>query len=108
MSENYNSENVLGIKNKKDSQNHFIRSGFTVNNSEMLRNADISACSPDELVDLRCVRVNCKMPLKRRTGDFTAQVGNPYLFKVDDIIVKVEFGRGKDFSEMLTDIILAG
>lgn len=71
-------------------------------------NADIFACDANEIVDLRNVEVNRTAPLKRRTDDFIAQVGNPYLFKVDDIIVKVEFGNGKDFSGILTDIILAG
>lgn len=75
---------------------------------KMLRNADISACNVNEIVDLRNVKVDRKTPLKRRTGDFVVQVVNPYLFKVDDIVVKVEFGDGKDFSEILTDIILAG
>ncbi len=108
MPGNYNSKKVFGIENKKDSQNHSVRSDFTVNNSEMLRDADISVCNAEELIDLRNVRVNKKIPLKRRTSDFVAQVGNPYLFKVDDIVVKVEFGGGKDFSEILADIILAG
>jgi len=75
---------------------------------KMLRNADISTCNADELVDLRNVTTNRKTPLNRRADDFIAQVGNPYLFKVDDVVVKVEFGDGKDFSEILTDVILAG
>ncbi len=75
---------------------------------EMLRNADISVCNADELVDLKSIKINRKTALKRRTDDFIAQVGNPYLFKVDDIVVKVEFGGGKDFSEILTDAIFAG
>lgn len=79
-----------------------------MNSCETLRNADISACNPDELVDLRSVRVSGITPLNHRTGDFIAQVGNPYLFKVDDVVVKVEFVGEKDFPEILTDAILAG
>lgn len=75
---------------------------------ETLRNADILTCNADELVDLKTVETNRKKPLGRRTDDFIAQVGNPYLFRVDDVVVKVEFGDGKDFSEILTDVILAG
>ena len=74
----------------------------------MLRNADVSVCKADELVDLRSVEVNRKAPLNRRAIDFIAQVGNPYLFKVDGVAVKVEFGGGRDFSKMLTEVILAG
>ncbi len=79
-----------------------------MNNLKYLRSADILTCNADELIDLRSVKTNRKMPLNRRADDFIAQVGNPYLFKVDDIVVKVEFGDGKDFSEILTDVILAG
>ncbi len=79
-----------------------------MNDIEMLRNADVSACNAEELIDLRNVKVNRKMPLNRRTSDFIAQSGNPYLFRVDDVVVKIAFGNGKDFSEILTDAILAG
>ena len=79
-----------------------------MNDIKALRNADISACNTDELVDLKDVEINLKTPLSRRTVDFIAKVGNPYLFKVDDVVVKVEFGDGKDFPEILTDVILAG
>lgn len=78
------------------------------NDLKTLGNADVSVCNADEIVDLRNVKVNRKMPLKRRTDDFIAKVGNPYLFKVDGIVVKVEFGDGKEFSGILTDVIIAG
>ena len=58
---------------------------------KMLRNADILTCNADELVDLRNVEVNRNAPLKRRTSDFIAQVGNPYLFKVDGLVVKASY-----------------
>ena len=107
MPHNLKTINVTGIKNEKFSKNHFVRSDL-VNDLKCLRNADISACNADELVDLRNVKVNPKTSLNLRTDDFIAQVGNPYLFRVDDVVVKVEFGDGKDFSEILTDVILAG
>ena len=108
MFHNFKIIGVKRIKNGKITQNHFVRSDLTVNDLKYLRNADISACNADELVDLRNVEVNPKASLNRRTDDFVAQVGNPYLFRVNDVVVKVEFGDGKDFSEMLTDVIVAG
>ena len=108
MAQNYTFSDVNGITENKLSKNHSVRSDNAVNNLKMLRNADVSACNTDELIDLRNVKTNRKMPLNRRADDFIEKVGNPYLFKVDDIVVKVEFGNGKDFSEILTDVILAG
>lgn len=105
---NYNSSNVQRITENKLSQNHSVRSDEPMNNLNTFRNADIAVCNADELVDLRNIKTNRKAPLKRRTDDFIAQVGNPYLFKVNDVVVKVEFGGGKEFSEVLADAILAG
>ncbi|MBQ7121148.1 MAG: hypothetical protein IJO03_02680 [Clostridia bacterium] len=79
-----------------------------MNGIEKLRNADVSICNADKLVDLRCVEVNRQMPLNGRAGNFIVQTGNPYLFKVDDVIVKIVFSDGKNFSEILTDIIVSG
>ena len=109
MPDNHNSKNVFGIENGKISKNQFVRSDEAVNDlMNTFRNADVLSCNADELVDLRSVKTNRKKPLSSRTNDFIAQVGNPYLFRVDDVVVKVEFGNGKDFSEILTDVILAG
>lgn len=74
---------------------------------KMLRNVDILSCNADDLVELTSTQVNRNATLKQRTSDFIARVGNPYFFKVYDTIVKVEFGDGKDFSEMLADVINA-
>lgn len=109
MPDNYNSKNVFGIGNEKNPKNHSVRSDEAVNDlMKTFRNADILTCNADELVDLKTVETNRKKPLSSRANDFIAQVGNPYLFRVDDVVVKVEFGNGKDFSEILTDVILAG
>lgn len=104
---NYSSS-IRRITENKSPKNHSVRSDTMLNNLKALRNADISTCNADELIDLRSVKTNRKMPLNRRADDFIAQVGNPYLFKVDDVVVKVEFGDGKCFSEILTDVMVAG
>lgn len=72
------------------------------------RNADITECCADELVDLKNVRIDRSKSAVQRAESFVKQVHNPYLFKVGETVVKVAFGDGKDFSEMLTDVILAG
>lgn len=104
MTEVYNQ----GIRSIRTVKNHSVRSDLTVTDLKALRNADISARNIDELVDLRNVDIKRNLPLGQRADDFIEQVGNPYLFRVDDIVVKVEFGDGKEFSEILTNVILAG
>ena len=98
---------ISRIRRGKLSKNHSVRSDL-MSDLKKLSNADVSDCDIDELVDLRSIDIKRNLPLERRADDFMAQVGNPYLFRVDDVVVKVEFGDGKDFSEILTDVILAG
>lgn len=107
MTNSYNSSNNNSITKKKSAQNHSVRSD-AMKKLEALRNADILTCNADELVDLRNVASNRKAPLKRRTDDYIEQVGNPYLFKVGDTVVKIEFGGEKDFSEIFKNVIAAG
>ena len=98
---------ISRIRRGKLSKNHSVRSDL-MSDLKKLSNADVSDCDIDELVDLRSIDIKRNLPLERRADDFMAQVGNPYLFRVDDVVVKVEFGDGNDFSEILTDVILAG
>lgn len=73
-----------------------------------LKEAEISACDADTLIDLRDIKIDTQKPIAERAEDFIEQVHNPYLFKIGDIIVKVDYGNGKDFFEMLVDLLLAG
>ena len=60
-----------------------------------MRNMDIEAWDTDQLGDLRSVSIDRSLPVPERMSSFVEQVKNPYLFKVDDITVKVEFSSGK-------------
>lgn len=58
---------------------------------EQQRNSDIMSCDPDLLVDLREVQIDTALPVQKRMERFLRQVGNPYLFKVDGIVVKASY-----------------
>ena len=72
-----------------------------------LKNADIEQCEPDQLVDLRFVSIDKSLPVPERMRSFVKQIKNPYLFKVDDITVKVEFSSGKSLEDSLLTFLLA-
>ena len=74
---------------------------------ERLKNMDIEQCEPDQLVDLRSVSIDKNLPAPERMRSFVKQIKNPYLFKVDDITVKVEFSSGKSFEDSLLSFLLA-
>ena len=58
---------------------------------EQQRNSDIMACDPNLLVDLQDVHIDTALPVQKRMERFIQQVGNPYLFKVDGIVVKASY-----------------
>ena len=72
-----------------------------------LKHMDIEQCEPDQLVDLRSVSIDKSRPVSERMRSFVKQIKNPYLFKVDDIAVKVEFSSGKSLEDSLLSVLLA-
>ena len=74
---------------------------------EYLKSMDIEQSVPDQLVDLRSVSIDKSLPVPERMISFFQQIKNPYLFKVDDITVKVEFSSGKSLEDSLLSFLLA-
>ena len=72
-----------------------------------LKHIDIEQYEPDQLVDLRSVSIDKSLPVPERMSAFVKQVKNPYLFRVDDITVKVEFSSGKKLEDALLSFLLA-
>ena len=72
-----------------------------------LKNMDIERCEPDQLVDLRSVSIDKSLPVPERMNFFIKQIRNPYLFRVDDITVKLEFSPGKSLEDSLRSFLLA-
>lgn len=58
---------------------------------ENFKSFDIGDVKLDELVDIRTVKIDTTRPVLERILSFMAQIRNPYLFKVGNTPVKVEF-----------------
>lgn len=43
------------------------------------------------LVDIRDVRVDVSAPVKERMRSYVEQIGNPYLFRMGDVVVRVSY-----------------
>lgn len=77
----------------------------------MLSKSDLQAlskqnplsCDVDSLVDLRDISIDTGKPVADRVCDFIEQVKNPYLFKVGDITIKVNYRNGRT----ITDAVIA-
>ena len=60
------------------------------------------------LTELKGISVDTSQPTANRMISFAKQIKNPYLFKVGEIAVKVEYGEGNNLSDALVDILNAG
>lgn len=67
--------------------------------------ADILTCDPCWLTDLKGVSIPTGVPLPQRTEQYLEQVGNPYLFRVDKLIVKVSFTGNQNLSSALARLM---
>ena len=74
---------------------------------ECLKSLDIGDVKLEDLVDIRTVHIDTSKPVLERILSFMAQIKNPYLFKVGDTPVKVEFNDdGPSLQEALEQFIL--
>lgn len=67
------------------------------------RAADFS--SYDNFTDLREIQIDESKKVPERVENFLEQVKNPYLFKVGDVFVKVNYKDGKDLSDSLITLL---
>lgn len=66
----------------------------------------VSGCELTALKDIQHILVTHTNTLERLIS-FTNQVQNPYLFRVGDTAVKVEYGGGKSFGEAMANLLSA-
>lgn len=55
------------------------------------READVQTCDPQTLVDLREIRIDTTRSRSERVDAFLRQIRNPYLFKVEGLVVKAVY-----------------
>ena len=76
---------------------------------ERMSEVDIRTCNPDELVDLRSVHIDTSKPVLERMADFIVQIKNPYVFKVGDVCVKINYCKKEGaptFQELFQKFLL--
>lgn len=61
---------------------------------QRMRDVDIRHVDESKLHDLQKVRIKKELPIPERVADFISQIGNPYCFKVGDMVVKLKFQEG--------------
>lgn len=81
---------------------------FLLNTQELdiLKNVDVRNVALDDLIDIRNVNIDSSKCVEERIIDFIRQIKNPYVFKVDDVAVKVNFNEnGPTFQEKFQNFL---
>ncbi len=56
-----------------------------------MKQTDIKNVEPDTLVDISKIEIDMKKPVSSRVEDYIQKVGNPFLVKVGEYIVKIGY-----------------
>lgn len=99
-----NNSNSKKNKISSNSNNNKERLGENLLNMkelEELRTQTVADCNKSELVDLKDIKINRKKSKSNRMLDYIKKIKNPYLFKVGDMAVKIEYVGEKTISEAL-------
>lgn len=77
------------------------------NQLKKLRSAAFPACDISGLIDIRKVKIADAQSKANKVINYIDRVGNPYIFRVGDIAVKIEFEDSRDFSEAFVNSLCA-
>ncbi len=64
---------------------------LTMEKINAMQNVDIRTVNPEDLRDIRDVKVNSDLPKHERILDFIRQIGNPYCYRHGKYVVKVSY-----------------
>ena len=69
-------------------------------------NLDIMTCDFSSLVNLKDINIDTSLSSMQRMHSFISQIKNPYIFRVDDVIVKVNYSNKIDIHDALASAFL--
>lgn len=70
------------------------------------KNIKINETNIDDVDELSEIKINRKKSKEEKILDFISKTKNPYIFKVNDKLVKIEFNdNGTNAEEAITNII---
>lgn len=78
---------------------------FGTNELEQCSKTKLERSDISELIDLQSIQIDTSKPVAERIPEFLEQVRNPYLFKVGDVAMKVNYGDGKAFSDAIAALL---
>ena len=73
---------------------------------EKYKDCDLNTINPDDIPDIKNIKIDKRKSKEERILDFLSQVENPYVFKINGHLVKIGFtDNGKTAEECLTNVL---
>ena len=73
---------------------------------EKYKDYDLNTINPDDIPDIKSIKIDKRKPKEERILDFLSQVENPYVFKVNGHLVQIGFtNNGKTAEDCLTNVL---
>lgn len=73
---------------------------------EKYKDCDLNTINPDDIPDIKSIKIDKRKPKEERILDFLSQVENPYVFKVNGHLVQIGFtNNGKTAEDCLTNVL---
>lgn len=88
----------------------YIRGGIRENvmSFEELQSVDIRTVRPEDVVDIRQIKIEEGLLQQEKRREFIRQVKNPYCFRVGNVIVKASYsGNGVSLNERFEELVMS-
>lgn len=70
-----------------------------------MQRTDIESCEKNSLTDIKSINIEADKRQNDKINAFIKYVGNPYLLKVGETVVEVEYSGKRSFSEAITNLL---
>ncbi|MCI8938224.1 MAG: hypothetical protein HFI44_15495 [Lachnospiraceae bacterium] len=75
---------------------------------EELQSVDIRTVRPEDVVDIRQIKIEEGLSQQEKRREFIRQVKNPYCFRVGNVIVKASYSRnGVSLNERFEELVMS-
>ena len=82
---------------------------LTITRKELteMSEVDIRSIDRDKLVEIKTVNVKTELPDKERMADFIEQIGNPYCYLCNGMVIKTRFAGKQSLEDCLKATMFA-
>lgn len=75
---------------------------------EELQSVDIRTVSPEDVVDIKQIKIKNGLSQQEKQKEFIRQIKNPYCFRVGNVIVKAKYSEnGVSLNQRFEELVMS-